>query len=72
MILRKVIGEELWQTESHPHGAFSVTLTLECSHVIERRKASAYRGRRARCYTCEALAPLVRASMMNDDGRKDT
>lgn len=50
--LRKVTRYERWQTNSHPHGCYSVTLNLECGHAL-RRKWSEWKGGRVKCRECK-------------------
>jgi hypothetical protein len=49
--LRKIIGRRSYTTPSHPHGAWSVVLKLECGHE-SRCKGSKEPKRRARCREC--------------------
>ena len=49
--LRRILRRERYQTDSHPHGTWSVWLWLECGHEL-RRKGSEEPRTKARCREC--------------------
>lgn len=51
--LRKIVKREPYTTKSHPHGTFSVALTLECGHKKHLKGSQCPESqKRARCREC--------------------